>query len=72
MSTTKKRNAAGPADKSLSVAARHPNGFYRAGRRWGAEATIVPLSELSAEEADALRHEPMLVVTEVDVQAATA
>ena len=41
--------------------------FYRAGRAWGHAPTVVPLSELTEDELDELKSEPMLLVREVDI-----
>lgn len=62
-----KPKGAGPASKGLSVVARAQQ-FCRAGLRFGPEATVVPLNELSEEQAEAIRGEPMLVVAEVDIE----
>ena len=37
-------------------------GFARAGRRWSAEATTVPIDDFSPEQIEALMGEPMLDV----------
>lgn len=60
--------AAGPAERSLRVVAKR-DGFRRAGRVWEG-TTHVPLSELSADDVELLKTEPMLIVDEVDTPAA--
>lgn len=64
-----KTKAAGPATKGLRVVARREV-FRRAGRVFTAEATTIPLSELSDDDVDALKAEPQLVVSEVDIEPA--
>lgn len=59
--------AAGPATRGLKVVSRRPS-FCRAGRQFTGEPTIIPLSELTEDEVDALKDEPMLVVQEVDIE----
>jgi len=43
-------------------------GFRRTDRAWGKKAITVKLSELTEEEIALLKHEPMLIVTEVEVE----
>jgi hypothetical protein len=60
-----------PATRGLKVIAKR-DGFRRAGREW-VGTTTVPLSELTKEQADALKAETlMLVVEEVDIKPAKA
>lgn len=51
---------------ALSVESKQ-EGFRRTDRAWSKTATIVKLSELSDEEIKAIKEEPMLVVTEIEV-----
>lgn len=62
--------AAGPANRGLRVVAR-VDGFRRAGRAWSGASTV-PLSELTEEQVELLKGEPMLVVDEVDIEPAKA
>lgn len=59
--------AAGPATRGLKVVSRRPS-FCRAGRQFTGEPTVIPLSELTEDQVDALKAEPMLVVQEVDIE----
>lgn len=68
MATAAKNKAAGPANKGLRVVTKR-EGFRRAGREWTG-TTVVPLSELTADQVEALKDEPMLIVDGVDVPAA--
>ena len=63
MATTPKKEPA------LRVVAKR-EGFRRIGRRFGGDAQVIPLSELKKGEAEALRAEPMLVVTDTTVDVA--
>lgn len=67
MATAAKKKAAGPADKGLRVVTKR-DGFRRAGIEWSG-TTVVPLSDLTDDQVEALKSEPMLVVDEVDVPA---
>lgn len=69
MPTIKKPAAAGAADKGLKVVSA-VEGFRRGGRAFGREPVIVPLSELTPEQAEAIKAEPRLAVVEVDIPAA--
>jgi hypothetical protein len=60
-----KKKPAGDASKSLKVVAR-PAKFRRCGREFGAEPTLIALSELSEEEVEILQTEKMLVCELVD------
>ncbi|MGC4076865.1 MAG: HI1506-related protein [Rubrivivax sp.] len=53
--------------KALRVVSRK-EGFRRAGRAFGAEPVEIPLSDLKKPEIEALKDEPMLVVTEVEIE----
>lgn len=44
-------------------------GFRRAGRQFGATPTDIPLSQLTKESIESLKGEPMLVVTDVEIEA---
>ncbi|HRD86154.1 MAG TPA: hypothetical protein PLF63_13400 [Rubrivivax sp.] len=66
---TSKKNAAGPAGKGLEVSSRRAL-FWRAGLQFGPEPRVLPLAELSAEQAEAIRAEGdggQLLVREVDL-----
>ena len=65
MATAKKQANAGPADKGLRVTTKR-DGFRRAGIEFNGTTTL-PLSDLTPEQAEAIKAEPMLVVDEVDV-----
>ena len=54
--------------KGLEVIARDTV-FYRAGHEWAAEPRSVKLSDLTQEQIDELRNEPMLIVRDVDIPA---
>jgi len=62
------QNAAGKTVKvpALSVVSGR-EGFRRAGRAWGKEATVVKLSELSKEQIRQIKGEALLAVTEVEI-----
>lgn len=64
---SKKPKAAGPADKGVRVQARNEKGIRRAGSHWGAAPVDVALSDLTAEQLEALREEPALLVTDIDM-----
>ncbi len=70
MATTKKAKAAGPATKGLQVTAKR-DGFRRAGIEFNGTNTL-PMSELTEDQVEAIKAEPMLVVTEVDIDEAKA
>lgn len=57
--------------KALSIKSSR-EGFRRAGRAWSKEATTVPLSELTKEQIKQIRCEPMLDVTDVEIDATEA
>lgn len=42
-------------------------GFRRAGRAWGKEATVVRLSELSKDQIKQIKGEALLTVSEVEI-----
>lgn len=42
-------------------------GFRRAGRAWGKEATVVKLSELSKDQIKQIKGEALLTVSEVEI-----
>lgn len=58
-------------EKALSVQSSR-DGFRRAGRAWGKEATVVALSELTQEQIEQIRNEEMLTVAEVEIPAESA
>lgn len=51
---------------ALSVVSKH-DGFRRTNRAWRTSPTVVKLSELSVDEIKAIKEEPMLIVTEIEV-----
>lgn len=59
--------AAGPATKGLKVIARRES-FRRAGLTFSGEARTIPLAELTDEQVELLKGEPLLVVQEVDIE----
>lgn len=65
-----KPKTAGPANKGLRVATKR-DGFRRAGIEFTGSTTL-PLSDLTPEQVEAIKAEPMLVVDEVDIEAAKA
>ena len=65
---TAKPKAAGPATKGLQIVSR-PETFFRAGIQFTQEPRVVPLSDLSPDQVEALFNEPKLVVNEVDIPA---
>ena len=67
MATTKSK-AAGPANKGLQVTAKREI-FFRGGQQFGHETRVVALADLTTEQAEQIRAEPMLVVSEVDIAA---
>lgn len=67
MATAKTPRAAGPSTKGLKVTSR-PAAFRRAGYAFSGEPTVIPLSDLSEEQLEALRTDPMLVCAEVDIE----
>jgi hypothetical protein len=56
---------------ALSVTSGN-EGFRRAGRAWGKEATVVKLSDLTKAEIKAIKEETMLSVKEVEVDEGVA
>ena len=68
MATAKDTKKAGEAAKGIEVIAK-TEVFYRAGRQWGQNPTVVPLAELTEDELQELRDEPMLIVRDVDIKA---
>lgn len=52
--------------KGLSIVAKRDS-FRRAGHAFGAEAKEIPLSDLSKEQIEQLRTDPMLVCVAVDI-----
>ena len=67
MATAKKnQKPAGEATKGIKVTAR-PAIFRRAGYTFTAEATVIPLDELSEEQLAQIESEPNLVSQRVDI-----
>lgn len=73
MATTnlKKPKPAGDASRGLQIVSR-PAAFYRCGRMFTATPTTLSLADLSDDEVERLKAEPLLVVTEVDIKPADA
>lgn len=69
MATNPKQAAkkAGDATQGVEVIAK-ADVFYRAGRQWGQNPTVVPLSDLTEEQLQELRDEPLLIVREVEIK----
>lgn len=53
--------------KVLRVVARR-DGFRRAGIAFGAQPTDLPLGALTQAQIDAIKSDPMLVATEVEIE----
>lgn len=51
----------------LRVAAKVA-GFRRAGRSWGSEPTDVPVSDFTTDQMDALKADPGLVVSNIEIE----
>jgi Mu-like prophage FluMu N-terminal domain len=66
MAKTPAKKPAGSADKGLKIVARKDS-FRRCGRVFGAEPTVISLSDLTIEEVEQLQAEPQLVVVECDI-----
>lgn len=64
---TQKAKAAGLQTKGLKVIARRDS-FRRCGRVFGGEAVVIPLSDLTEEQVEQLKAEPLLVCQEVDIE----
>lgn len=64
-----KTPGAGPATKGLRVVAR-PDSFWRGGLQFTKEPRTIPLSELTPAQVEEITEEPLLVVTEVDIEVA--
>lgn len=67
MATTKAKPA-GSATQGLKVIARAAS-FRRAGHVFTGEATVIQLSELTVDQVEQLKAEPMLVVQDVEIKA---
>lgn len=65
------RPAAGPANVGLQVVSSS-DGFRRAGFAFGREPRVLALADLTPEQVDAIKAEPMLAVVEVEIPAAEA
>lgn len=66
MATANKSKAAGPETKGLKVTSRPPT-FRRAGFTFSAEARVIPLSDLTEEQAAQIVEDPNLVSQLVDI-----
>lgn len=66
----KAARAAGPADKGLQVSSKRES-FWRGGQQFTTEPRVVPLADLSPEQAEQIRAEGepggQLVVAEIDL-----
>lgn len=75
MATNPKPAKAGSPNKGLQVVAKRTS-FWRGGIQFGHEPKTVALSELTPEQAQAIRDEGepsgMLVVSEVEIEAVKA
>lgn len=67
MATTKAKPA-GSATQGLKVTARADH-FRRAGFAFTGEARVIPLSDLTDDQVEQLKAEPMLVVQDVEIKA---
>lgn len=67
MATAKSSKAAGPANRGLKVVSR-PASFRRGGHTFTAEPTVIPLDQLTEEQAEQITGDKNLVVQEVDVE----
>lgn len=67
MATEKKGKAAGAADKGLKVTSR-PASFRRGGYTFTGEARVIPLSDLTEEQAAQIVEDPNLVTQLVDIE----
>lgn len=65
---TAKQKTAGPATRGLKVTTKR-DGFRRAGIEWNGTTTVA-LSELTAEQVEAIQAESLLIVEEVDIDPA--
>jgi hypothetical protein len=65
-----KTKAAGPATKGLRITTKR-DGFRRAGIEFTG-TQVLPLSDLTTDQVEAIKAEPMLIVDEVDVEAEKA
>lgn len=52
---------AGTAGEGIRVTARSPQGIRRAGRHWPPAEVVLPLSDLTKAELEALEEEPGLL-----------
>lgn len=71
MATTKTKGskAAGAATEAIEVIARRES-FYRAGIEFGHAPTVVLLSEITAEQLDEIKNEPMLITRDIEIDPA--
>ncbi|MGA0610563.1 HI1506-related protein [Caldimonas sp. KR1-144] len=61
------QRVAGAPIKALKVISRRDS-FRRAGFEFTGEAKTLPLDELTDDQVEALKAEPLLVVSEVDIE----
>lgn len=65
--SSKAPKPAGNAAEGLRVVCKQPKGMWRGGRFWPSETTDVSLADLTEDQAEQIRGEPMLVVQEVTI-----
>jgi hypothetical protein len=63
---SKKEVASGPEGKGLKVVPKR-DGFRRAGYVFSGDGQTIPYADLTADQVELLKGEPMLVVAEVDL-----
>jgi hypothetical protein len=68
---TKKQQSAGPAGKGLKVVPKR-DGFRRAGHVFSGEGKTIAYADLTDDQVEQLKGDPMLVVIEVDLPAEEA
>ena len=68
---TQPKQAAKASIKAIRVRSCSPQGtFRRGGEAFEREARTIPLKDLKKEQIEAIRKEPMLVVEDVEIEAA--
>lgn len=70
-SKTKANRPAGEATRGLSVKTAVTS-FWRGGHQFGQSERVIALSDLTEEQAEQIRGEPMLSVKEVDIESPKA
>lgn len=66
MSSTRKKTDPKKPRPAIQVVAR-PDSFFRAGRQFTQEPTVIALEDLTDEQEKAIRSEPKLVVTDTEL-----